>query len=172
MVRLGGGVVLWVLVGPLNMQRELCTCCYLLHHLLGPQCLLVKALRYQVVEVVNKGFSSVAMQISTSHCCIAYEYDVSFIIGTYLNVCMKAPETDSLSDPGGQIMTSFQYLGEKNQSWAVRGKPATSLSQEPPLLQIWYDLYSLFCVSCIPIYPDEKVLHLHTLHYSLHYNRI
>ena len=50
-------VVLWVLVGPLKMQRELCMCCYLLHHLLGPQCLLVKALRSQVVEVVNKGLS-------------------------------------------------------------------------------------------------------------------
>ena len=40
------------------------------------------------------------------------------------------------------------------------------------LLQIWYDLYWIFHVSCIPIYPDEKVLNLHTLHYSLHYNRL
>ena len=29
-------VVLWVIIGPLTMQREVGTCCYLLHRLLRP----------------------------------------------------------------------------------------------------------------------------------------
>ena len=34
-------VLLRVIVRPLTMQREVVTCCYLIHRLLGPQCPLV-----------------------------------------------------------------------------------------------------------------------------------
>ena len=46
-------VVLRVIVEPLTTQQEVGTCCYLLHHLLGPQCPLVGALRYQVIKTIN-----------------------------------------------------------------------------------------------------------------------
>ena len=47
-------VVLWVVVGPLTMQRAVGTCCYLLHRLLGTQCFLVEALPSQVANAINK----------------------------------------------------------------------------------------------------------------------
>ena len=48
-----------------------------------------------------------------SHCCTEFAYDVSCIIGTYFNGCVKLSATDSVSDPGGRILTSFQYLRDE-----------------------------------------------------------
>ena len=156
-------VVLWVLVGPLNMQRKLCTCCYLLHHLLGPQCLLVKALRSQVVEVINKGFSSVAMQISTIHCCIAFEYDVSCIIGTYLYACVKASATASVSDPGGRILTSFRYLGEKLSHGRYVERPL------PPSLKNLLFYSSDMTYIAYSMYPAYPFILMRRYFISIHY---
>ena len=54
-----------------------------------------------------------SLQMATSHHCTAFAYDVSCIIGNYLNACMKASATVSLTDPGGRILVSFQYLINK-----------------------------------------------------------
>ena len=56
-------MVLWFVVGPLTMQQEVVTCCYLLHRLLGSQCPLSEALRYQVVDTIDKDFSSFALHM-------------------------------------------------------------------------------------------------------------
>ena len=47
------------------------------------------------------------MQTATRHLCMAFAYSVSCIIGTYLNVYVKALETDSVLDLGGKIPILF-----------------------------------------------------------------
>ena len=106
-------VVLQVVVGPLTMQREVGTFCYLLHRLLGTHCPLVEALRYQEIDAINEGLSLLAFQMAMIHPCTEFAYDVSCFIGIYLNMCIKASATASISDPGGQIMVSLQYLMKK-----------------------------------------------------------
>ena len=61
----------------------------------------MKSLRSQVINVFDKDFSLLAMQTATSHHCKEFSYDVSFIIGTYLNACVKVLATASVSDPKG-----------------------------------------------------------------------
>ena len=61
--------------------------------------------------------------MATSHHCTARAYNVSFIIGTYLNVCTEALTAAYISDLGGRISVSFQYLREKiSHGWDV-GRP-------------------------------------------------
>ena len=73
----------------------------------------MKAHRSQVVIVFDKDFSFLAMQMATNHHCKAFSYDVSFIIGTYLNTCVKVLATSSVLDPKGRILAIFQYLREE-----------------------------------------------------------
>ena len=42
--------------------------------------------------------------------CTAFVYDVSCIIGNYLNDCMETLEKVLLSEPGGRIPEYFQYM--------------------------------------------------------------
>ena len=109
----------------LTMQREVGTCYYLLHRLIGPQCPLVWSLQLQVVNALNKGFSSFFLYMETRHRCTAFTYDVSCIIGDYLNACMKALATVSLSDPGRRILVSFQYLKDELRHIRYVGFPLT-----------------------------------------------
>ena len=51
--------------------------------------------------------------MGTSHRCNVFAYDVSCIIGNYLNACVKVLATVSLTDPGGRILVSFKYLRDK-----------------------------------------------------------
>ena len=74
-------MVLWVVVEPLTTQREVGTCCYLLHRLPRHQHILVEALCYQVIDAINEDFSLFSLQMATGHCCTAFAYDVSCIIG-------------------------------------------------------------------------------------------
>ena len=87
-------VVLQVLILTLTIHLEVGTCCYLLHGLLGTQYPLVDALRSQFVDAIEEYVSLFAMQTSTTHRCTALSYDIFFIIGTYLNACVKALEKD------------------------------------------------------------------------------
>ena len=100
-------VVLQYIVGTLTMHWEVVTCCYLLHRLLGPQCLLVEALQLQVVNTLEKKFALFLLQISMSYRCTAFAYDVSCIIGNYLNACVKVLATVSLLDLVGLIPWSL-----------------------------------------------------------------
>ena len=122
-------VVLRVLVGPLTTHQEVGTCCYLIQCLLGPQCPLLEALHSQDVDAIDKDFSLFSMQMVTSHRCTAFSYDVSCIIVTYLNACVKASATASVSDPGGRIPILFQYLRYKLSHGKYVGHPL------PPSLQ-------------------------------------
>ena len=74
-------MVLRVIVGPLNMQREVGTFCYLLHRLLGPQGPLVDDVRLHVVDTINKDFALFSLHMGTSHRCTVFAYDVPCIIG-------------------------------------------------------------------------------------------
>ena len=66
--------------------------------------------------------------MAISHRCTEFAYDVSCIIGTYLNASMKASSTASMSDPGGRILVSFQYLRDKLSHGRYVGRPlSTSL---------------------------------------------
>ena len=94
-------VVLWVIVRTLTTQQEVGTCCYLLHRLLGPQCPLVESLCPKVVDSIDEDFDLFSLQMRTSHRCMAFAYDVSCIIGNYLNACAKVLTTISLTNPGG-----------------------------------------------------------------------
>ena len=85
----------------MTTQREVGICCYLIHRLLGPWCPLVESLRSHAINMINEKFSSFALQIATSHRRTEFAYDVSCIIGTYLNTCVKALATASVLDPGG-----------------------------------------------------------------------
>ena len=60
-------MVLRVFVGTLTTQKEVGTCLYLLHRLIGPQFLQIYALYYQVIDAINEDFSSFALQLATSH---------------------------------------------------------------------------------------------------------
>ena len=106
-------VILRVIVRPLTMQWDVGTCCYILHRLLRPQCPLVESLCFQVIDKIDKYFSLFALKMGTIHRCTEFAYDVSCIIGTYLNACMKASENVSISDPGGKTPASLQYLRGK-----------------------------------------------------------
>ena len=64
----------------------------------------------QVVNALNEYFASLLLQMSMSHRFTAFAYDVSCIIGNYLNSFLKASSMVLLSDPGGRISLSFQYL--------------------------------------------------------------
>ena len=65
-------VILRVVVGPLTTQREVGTCCYLLHLILRTQCHLVEAPCSQVVDALDENFSLFALHMATSHCCMAF----------------------------------------------------------------------------------------------------
>ena len=77
-------VLFQVIVGPLTTQRELGTCRYLLHRLLGPWYTLVKALQ-EIIITSDKDLSSFLVQMATSHWCRAFAFNVSCMINSYLN---------------------------------------------------------------------------------------
>ena len=93
-------VVLRVIVG---------TCRNLIHCLLGPLCLLVKDLQ-DLIVTVNKCFSYLSVQMTPSHWCTSLAFDVSCVINVYRNACIKASATESLSDPEGRTLASFQFI--------------------------------------------------------------
>ena len=103
-------VVLQIIIGPLTMQIKVGTCCYLPHRLLGPRITLVKDLQLQIADAIDEEFALFSMQMDTSHRCTAFDYEVSCIIGNYLNACVKASATVLLLNPGGKIPVYFQYL--------------------------------------------------------------
>ena len=63
----------------------------------------MEALCSQFVDAIYKDFSLFAMQMEKIHHFTAFAYDVSCIIVTYLNACMKASETAYVLDPIGLI---------------------------------------------------------------------
>ena len=67
----------------------------------------------QIADAIDEEFSLFSMQMATSHCCTAFDYEVSCIIGKYLNACVKASETVLLLKPGGKFPEYFQYLQDK-----------------------------------------------------------
>ena len=101
-------VVLRVISGPLTTQREVVTFCYLLHCLLGTQGSLCKALKLQIINTIDEKFDFFLIQMATIHRCTAFAYDVSCIMGDYLNYFVKALAMVLLSDPGGRIPVYFQ----------------------------------------------------------------
>ena len=56
-------VFLRVIVGPLIMQGDVGTSCYLLHRLLGPQFPLVKALQLHVFNALDEDLASLLLQM-------------------------------------------------------------------------------------------------------------
>ena len=52
-----------------------------------------------------------------------YSYDVSCIIGNYIKTCVKSLEKVSLSNSGGRIPVSFQYLKKKLSHGRYLGFP-------------------------------------------------
>ena len=127
--------VLQVLVGLLTMHKEVGTCFYLLQRLLGAQCPLVESLFSQVANAIGKDFSLFDMHMATSHRCTAFAYDVSYTIGTYLNACVKASVKalvkDLVSEPGGKILSSFQYLRDKLRHGQYVVRPLPPSLQNP-----------------------------------------
>ena len=111
------------IVGPLTTHREVGKFCYLLHRLLGPQCPLVEALRPQAVDAIDEEYAYFSLQMAKSHHCTLFAYDVSCIIGNYLNAYVKALATVLLTDPGGLILVYFQYLKEKIIHSRYVGRP-------------------------------------------------
>ena len=125
-------VVLQVIVRYLTTQQEVSTCCYILHCLLGDQCSLVEALRPQVVDSINKDFTLFSLQMAMSHCCTAFAYNVSYIIGNYLNSCVKVLVTVSPADPGRRIPVSIQYMMDELRYYRYMGRLTPSVPWETP----------------------------------------
>ena len=96
---------------------------------------LVESLHSQVVNTIDKDFSLFAMHMATSHRCTAFAYDVSYTIGTYLNACVKASVKasvkDLVSEPGGKILSSFQYLRDKLRHGQYVVRPLPPSLQNP-----------------------------------------
>ena len=122
-------LVLWVLTGPLTPQREVVTCCYLLHQLLGPLCPLIETLFSQVFDAIDKDFYSLTLKMEMIHHCTVFAKNVLCIIGNYLNACVKASSTASVSESGGKIPIYFQYKREKRSHGQYVFRPL------PPSLQ-------------------------------------
>ena len=127
-------VVLRVIAGPLIPQREVRTLCYLLHRLLGPQFPLVESLQPYIAGAIDEEFSSFSMQITMSHRCTAFAYDVSCIIGNYLNTRVKSSATVFLLYPGGRNLVSLQYLKDKLGHVRYVGRPLPSYLITPLLI--------------------------------------
>ena len=97
---------------PLTTQQELGNCSYLFHRLLGPRCPLVNALQ-DLIVTVEEYLSSFLVQMATINQCTAFVFGVSCVINAYLNTCIKASTTASLSDPGGRTLASSQFIIDK-----------------------------------------------------------
>ena len=76
---------------------------------MGPCFLLVKALQ-DLILIINENFYYFLKQMVTSHRCTTLAFDVFCIINAYLNACIKASATEDLSNPGGEIPASFQFI--------------------------------------------------------------
>ena len=114
-------VVLRVIFGPLITQRELGMCCYLLNHLMGTQFPLVKALDALIVTIDEK-FSSFSRQMVKIHQCTSPAYNVSCIVNTYLNKCIKASATYSTYNMGGRSPTLFRFIIDEMDHGRYQGQ--------------------------------------------------
>ena len=67
----------------------------------------------QVIDAIKEDFSLFYLHMEMSYKCAEFAYDVSCTIGNYLNACVNAQATVSLTDPGGRILVSFKYLRDE-----------------------------------------------------------
>ena len=105
----GAKVTLSVIVGSDNLRRELGTFCYILTGLFDHPCPYVREIK-GIVEWAASNRDAFEMAISNSHQATALLDDVSCLLLEYLNACVQASCTGSLTQPGSFSPVSFLHL--------------------------------------------------------------
>ena len=105
----GTKVTLYVIVGDDNLLSELGTCCYILTGLFGHTCPYVCELK-GIVEWADSNRDAFEREILNSHQATALLDDVPRLLSEYLNACVQASCTRSLTHPGSLTPVSFLHL--------------------------------------------------------------
>ena len=109
--RLSGGakVTLLVIVGSENLRRELGTFCYILTGLFGYACTYVRGMK-GVAEGAASNIDAFKQAVLASHQATSLLDNVSHLLLEYLNACVQASFTGSLTQPGSLTTVSFENL--------------------------------------------------------------
>ena len=105
----GAKVTLSVIIGADNLRRELGTFCYILTGLFGHACPYVCELK-GIVEWEASNQDAFERAILNSHQATDLLDDVSCLLSEYLNACVQASCTGSLTQPGSLTPVSFLHL--------------------------------------------------------------
>ena len=102
-------VKLRVVVGPQTASTETGTLDFASHSLFGAQCPMVEAI-LPLVYWIDENRSEWGRIMEDAETTTRFAYDVSWVVGRYLNTCILASSVTRQRDPGAQTPCLFQFI--------------------------------------------------------------
>ena len=108
-------VKLTVVVGPRTTATETGTPAFALHSLFGAQCPMAEAI-LPLVDWIDENRSEWGRIMEDADATTRFAYDVSWVVGRYLDACILASLAARKGDPGARTPCLFQFIiaGTKN----------------------------------------------------------
>ena len=88
-------------MGPRTTATETVTLAFALHSLFGAQCPMVEAI-LQLVDWIDENRSKWGRIMEDTEATTRLVYDVSWVVGRYLNACVLASSAAGQGDPGAR----------------------------------------------------------------------
>ena len=98
-----------VVVGPRTMATETGTLAFATHSLFGAQCPMVEVI-LPLVDWIDKNRSKWGRIMEDADSTTRFTYDVSWVVGRYLNACVLASLAAGQGDPGARTPCLFQFI--------------------------------------------------------------
>ena len=102
-------VKLAVSVGPRTMATETRTLASASHFLFRAQCPMVEAI-LPLVDWIDENRSEWGRIMEDAESTTSFAYNVSWVVGLYLNTCILASSAARQGDPGARTPCSFQFI--------------------------------------------------------------
>ena len=133
-------VKLAVVMGPQTTATETGTLAFASHSLFGAQCPMVEAILL-LVDWIDKNRSKWGRIMEDAEATTRFAYDMSWVMGRYLNACILASLVERQGDPGARTPCSFQFIIAEldHRRYAGRQLPAYRTMIDRKSVVVRYD---------------------------------
>ena len=152
-VTLATRVKLAVVVGTQNMAMETGKLAFASHSLFGTQFLMVEA-TLPLVDWIDENRSEWGRIMEDTEATTRFAYDVSWLVGRYLNACILVSLATRQEDPGAQTPCLFQVHHCRTRPRVVHRTPATCVP--PSLLSVRAQRRALAAPLTLPPSPQIR----------------
>ena len=127
-------VNLAVVMRPRTTSTKTVTLAFASHSIFGAQCPMVEAI-LPLIDWIDKNRSKWGRIMEGAEATTLFVYDMSWVVGRYINACILASSAASQGDPGARTPCLFQFIFAKLDHGRYAGRQLPTSLQG--LLSVW-----------------------------------